>query len=410
MIPSRQFDVLIAGAGPAGMATALYLLRQRPTLAGRIAALEKGRHPRFKPCAGGLIPKTRAALDELGLTLAPPGVAIFGGVARGPGRPIDLGEHPEPLCTVIRRNEFDAGLARAAQAAGLELFEETRILGVEEDAGGVRVATDRGAFAAALLVGADGSGSRVRRELFDRGKANVGRALMVEVAVDPATAPPFARQHYRFDFNCVTAGIRGYSWSFPCVIDGRPHLNLGIYDQFPREEAAPGRHKPALLDELRAAFPEARLAHNGGGHAFKAFPIRWYDPADRYASARALLAGDAAGVDPLMGEGISYAFEHGKLAAGAIARWLDGDQMAFAQYDRDLRDAAAGRKLRHLAGAARRFYGPRHRLYFRLAGLSGTARAIAVDWYNGAHGVDELSAAGLIRRWAGTVLFGTHLR
>ncbi len=111
-----------------------------------------------------------------------------------------------------------------------------------------------------------------------------------------------------------------------------------------------------------------------------------------------------------MGEGISYAFEHGKLAASAIVRWLDGERAALIQYDRDLRDAAAGRKLRHLAGAARRFYGPRHRLYFTLAGLSGTARRIAVDWYNGAHGVDELSAAGLLRLWAGAVLFRTGLR
>ena len=61
----------------------------------------------------------------------------------------------------MRRNEFDAGLARAAQAAGLELFEETRILGVEEGDGGVRVATDRGRFERQVVVGADGTGSRV---------------------------------------------------------------------------------------------------------------------------------------------------------------------------------------------------------------------------------------------------------
>lgn len=410
MAATRKYDVLIAGAGPAGMATALYLLRQRPALAGRIAALEKGRHPRFKPCAGGLVPKTRAALDELGLGLEPPGVEIFRGRARGPGRTVDLGERPEPLCTVVRRDEFDASLARAAQAAGLELCEETRVLDVAESAGGVRVATDHGDFEAAVLVGADGSGSRVRRALFDGRKTSVGRALMVEVAVDSRIAPEFARQLYRFDFKCVAAGIQGYSWSFPCLINGRPHLNLGIYDQHPRADTAPGRSKPALLDELRAAFPAARLADNGGAHTFKAFPIRWYDPTDRYASARALLAGDAAGVDPLMGEGISYAFEHGKLAAGAIARMLEGDPAALAQYDRDVRGAAAGRKLRRLAWAARRFYGPRHRLYFRLAGLSATARRIGVDWYNGAGGIDELSTAELLRKWAGAVLFRTGLR
>jgi hypothetical protein len=35
----RKYDVLIAGAGPAGLATALYLLRAHPQFAGRVAAL-----------------------------------------------------------------------------------------------------------------------------------------------------------------------------------------------------------------------------------------------------------------------------------------------------------------------------------------------------------------------------------
>ena len=59
--------MLIAGAGPAGMATALYLLREHPGLAGQVIALEKARHPRPKVCAGGLIPKTMLAMEDLDL-------------------------------------------------------------------------------------------------------------------------------------------------------------------------------------------------------------------------------------------------------------------------------------------------------------------------------------------------------
>jgi flavin-dependent dehydrogenase len=146
-----------------------------------------------------------------------------------------------------------------------------------------------------------------------------------------------------------------------------------------------------------------------GGGGYKAFPIRWYAPQQRFAFDRVLLAGDAAGVDPLMGEGISYAFEHGKLAAEAIDRFLGGARDALAGYDAALHRGAVARKLRRLAFAARRFYGPRHRLYFRLAALSRSAQRIGIDWYNGAEHLDETSLPALLAKWARAVLLGAPM-
>ncbi len=86
MEASRKCDVLIAGAGPAGLATALYPARSiGRALTGRVVAIEKSAHPRSKVCAGGLIPKTMLALEELGLALDVPAVEVIRGEARDPG-------------------------------------------------------------------------------------------------------------------------------------------------------------------------------------------------------------------------------------------------------------------------------------------------------------------------------------
>jgi geranylgeranyl reductase family protein len=411
MEASRKFDVVIAGAGPAGLATALFLVKNRPSLAGRIVAIEKSAHPRFKVCAGGLIPKTMLALDDLGIALDVPSVEVVRGEASTPVGGVDLSRNGEVLATVIRRDLFDAMLARAASRAGVEIVQRRRVLDVTQDADGVSVSTEGGLVEAQILVGADGSGSRVRRAVFGARKETIGRALMTDIAVDPERTPEFIEHRYRFDFRCVSAGINGYSWSFPCLVGGAPHLNVGIYDQRAHEFTEKGGEQARMLAELIAAFPELPLdGLEQRRTRWQSFPIQWFDARDRYASGRVILAGDAAGVDPLMGEGISCAFEHGKLAAKAICKYLDGDTAALAAYDRDLHEGAVGKKLGKLAFAARHFYGPRSRLFFRIARVSRRAQEVGVDWYNGARHLDEMPTRRLVARWARAVLLGDPVR
>jgi len=408
-MPSNiKCEVLIAGAGPAGLATALHLLRAHPELKGRVLAIEKSRHPRPKTCAGGLIPKTMLALKELGLELEIPAFEVMRGSARTVAGEVEM-YRGDPLCTIVRREEFDAWLARKAKEAGLEIIEGCRVWEVEQANGSVRVRTERATFEAPVLVGADGSGSRVRASVFGSPKKSIGRALMIDLPVDPERTREFAERRYIFDFKCVAAGVSGYAWSFPCLIGNRPYLNVGIYDQHPPHTGS--SEKSPLPDRLREAFPELHLdGFERRAMNFKAFPIRWFDLANRFARDRVMVAGDAAGVDPLMGEGISCAFEHGKLAARAIGELFAGDRTALNRYDAALHEGAVGRKLRKLGFAARRFYGPRHQWYFKLAAFSRKAQAIGVDWYNGADNFDELPVRALIGKWLRSIIFDSPLR
>jgi flavin-dependent dehydrogenase len=372
-------DVVIVGSGPAGAATALVLGALAPDVAARSVLLEKARHPREKTCAGGVIPKAARLLDALGVPLAVPHARVDAAAVATPGASVRV--EGEDLCRVVRRAELDARLAWAARDRGVELREEARVVHVARDGAGVRVETATRAYWAPVVVGADGGGSLVRRALVPGPAGVVGRAIMADVPVAATRWDGFEARRYDFDFRPCADGLRGYRWIFPCVIDGVPHANVGVYALPPVDGA-----------RLRAEL-DAMLAGAGGRAAgWKAFPIRTFLRGQAVAAPHALLVGDAAGCDPLMGEGISFALEYGRLAAEAILAARARGDWSFRGYARAVHRGALGRKLRRLGLAARLFYGPRPRLWFRLAAASPRAQAIGLGWYNGTGGWEERGA------------------
>jgi geranylgeranyl reductase family protein len=380
------WDVIVVGSGPAGAATALRLAAVAPAVAGRTLVLEKARHPRPKTCAGGVIPKATALLGELGVSLDVPHVRV--GEARVDVPGARVAATASDLCRIVRRADFDARLAWAARDRGVTLREGVRVLGLIREEGGVRVETDAGTHRARVVVGADGSGSRVRRALVDGGApARLARAVMCDVPASALRWDGHAAAHYDFDFRGCPRGLRGYGWVFPCVVDGEPYANVGIYGLPPADGALLDAELRRLLVELGADEHARR----------QAFPIRTWVPGTAVAAPRALLVGDAAGVDPLMGEGISFALEYGMLAADAVVRALAVGDFGFADHAAAVRGGPLGRKLDLLDGFARRFYGPQGWLWFRLTRLSRRARRAGLDWYNGVEVVPG-AAGRLVRR------------
>ena len=375
-----ELDVIVVGAGPAGGMAARDLAR-----AGAQVALVDGSFPREKPCGGGV---TARALSLLGPELpdiARPGQNItsitFESAAAS--AEIALGDRTE--LEVFTRKAFDAALLQLAIAAGARHIA-ARVHGIAREGQFWRVAVSEGEpLRAPWLLGADGAGGLVRRQVF---RAFERRQLSI------------AAGSYVDGIDCheIVIGFvdspRGYLWSFP-----RPgHLAVGACAQADEASTAAVH---AIADRwLDTYAPAAGLARRR-----YAWPIPSLDAGDldreRPSGLGWLLLGDAAGlVDPITREGIYFALRSGMLAARALL-----GRSAAHEYGAAIRDEIHS-ELRRAARLRAGFFRPRFtRLLVEALGNSPAIREVMVDLVAG-----RQPYRGLKRRLLGTMEIGLMIR
>ena len=113
----------------------------------------------------------------------------------------------------------------------------------------------------------------------------------------------------------------------------------GIFDN----NLLAGRPRPALKAQLDEEMQ--RNGYNLAGCELKGHPIRWFNPFAKFSVPGVLLAGDAAGSDPLFGEGISLALGYGKLAAHTIKSAFESNDLCFQGYRRRILLSSLGQTL-----------------------------------------------------------------
>ncbi|HVY49872.1 MAG TPA: NAD(P)/FAD-dependent oxidoreductase [Minicystis sp.] len=345
-------DLAIVGGGPSGVATALFFAAAAPGRVDRVVVLEKERYPREKICAGAIGKRADRALEEIGVHVDVPSAIVSGLSVAGAERALkELLD--EPIGRVVRRVEFDAALAGAAKARGVRVVEGARVTALERTAHGVTLETTAGEIRANAVVGADGVGSFVRRALgLPRGRFT---AQVVEVDTE-AVAGDVARPYLHFDV--TDRSYTGYAWDFPTIVAGRELVCRGVYELRDEQHALTTPEGAAHVDvgERLTRRLEAQGATVVG--KVKRFAERGLAPHEAVARPRALLVGEAAGIDPVLGEGIAQAILYGKVAGAYLARAASRKDWSFYDWPDELRRSRVGWDLAVRARAAQLAYGP----------------------------------------------------
>lgn len=347
-------DVLIVGSGPSGTSTALHLVKLDPAWAERIVIIDKAVHPREKLCGGGITHLGQNVLANLGLPLEPRSFEVKEARLLYRGKRYSF--YGNPVFRIVRRDEFDHWLVRTCEQLGVRVRQGEPVTTVTPHDDYVEVVTGKTTFHARVVVAADGSRSFVRRKLKwgdgpEAGDdARVARLVEVLTPEEPASQPEFREAVAIFDFTPMDDDLQGYYWDFPSFVKGRAMMNRGVFDS----RAVPRKPKADLKEVLAGEMAER--GRDLDDYELKGHPIRWWSTNARFSQPRVLLVGDAAGADPLFGEGISFALGYGEPAAEAIADAFARDDFSFAGYRERLIDHPLFRHLRLRTWAARYAY------------------------------------------------------
>jgi menaquinone-9 beta-reductase len=343
----QDYEIIIVGAGPSGCATALELTNLDPALASRILLLDKAVFPRIKLCAGGVIKDADAVLRHLGVRIDLPANPVHISKFVLPTGCLTL-SHPDHF-RVIRRDQFDDVLFQTARRRGVVTKDGESLETITRTSRELVVRTSKNEYLSKIIIGADGANSTVRRLLGLRRGQRIMIAIETFVPLSQTEIPDFSGNMAIFDLSITSWGVPGYCWVFPTVPQDPPVVSLGIMAApFQKDEKFP----------LKGSFNRWLGDHGIDVHRFEqeSHPLLRYEPQASCSQHRVLFTGDAAGVDPLFGEGISSALALGVIAAQTAIDAIKTNDFSFSTYDKRIRSSSIGRTMRRRRLLARRLY------------------------------------------------------
>lgn len=317
-----MYDVIIAGAGPAGCAAAKILADK----GFKVLIAERAKLPRYKSCSGQLIRKSVELIRSYFGESVPEAVMCRPFYVKGMVFTDDGGREYrfEQNGINCRRSSFDDFLVRKAVCAGAELRDDTSVIRTEEEANCVKaVFSSSGneySEKAVYLIACDGAAGSVSRRISGYPQSYV------------YTYQKYIKGNADLDKHYFYAYLQPQLSQYDAWLNFKDdHILLGT----------------AVTDVSRTEhYFETFTEYMKKRHSLEIYATvredKWIMPQVtagcpvNCGAGRILLSGEAAGFLNPMGEGISSALESGHLAGSAVTEYFTDSKKVLSEYKKSL--------------------------------------------------------------------------
>jgi flavin-dependent dehydrogenase len=318
---TNDFDVIIAGGGPAGTSAAIHLARRDV----RVLLVEQKKFPRAKLCGEFISPECQQHFENLGVADAmassePASLTetVFYS-SRGHHITVPSRWFGEPAALGLSRAVMDEVLLRRAQACGVTVLEGATITDAVLSDGNIRGVKLKHEgreheYRAPLTIDATGRARILTKKLSHAEPRLKPKLVAFKAHLRNTRVAPHACEIYFY-----RDGYGGLS----TVEDEISNLCFIVSaEQVKRHHSNPGTiMRETVMKNRRAAFTleQAHTESEWLSASWERFGGRQPSPANGL-----LAIGDSAAfIDPFTGSGMLMAFESGELAADVIIRRRD---------------------------------------------------------------------------------------
>lgn len=324
----EKVQVAIIGAGPAGLATSIFLSKNKI----HHVLLERHTFPRDKICGDALSGKVVDIIKKADPQWMEEWAAdknhflgSYGVRFVAPnGKSIDIpfktnldALHHAPGF-LAKRIDFDSWLAGKINSTYCTLITDAVVNAVDRNSDGIKIAYTKNNhnffLSTKLVVGAEGDRSIVAKSLSSIRKENNHYCAGLRVYYEGVTG--FHDKNF-IELHFIKAALPGYVWIFP-LPNGGANVGIGMLSSVVSKKKVDLKK---ILDEVLTTHPalKERFKSAVATDRVRGWGLPLGSKKRKISGDNFILTGDAAAlIDPFTGEGIGNAMESGRIAAEVI--------------------------------------------------------------------------------------------